>query len=167
MTLPTKKKNRGSCPPPKLLAHGTDEVVNHSQNHRNQCKDDKEGVDVDRVSLIQSHLLEVPLCLLQMRIELQSLPVVERGLFVLLHGLVDLAQREVLEPRLALGDGYLHVEGALGQEDGVVVELQVEEDSGQVEEDVGMVRGEVEGLAEALDGLLRVPLDSPEVAHFV
>ena len=55
----------------------------------------------------------------------------------------------------------------LCQEDGVVVELEVEQNPSQVEEKVRVVGGVEESLAETLDGLLRVSLDPPEVANLV
>ena len=59
------------------------------------------------------------------------------------------------------------MEGALGQEDGVLEVLEVEEDPREVEEEVGMVGGDGEGLAEALDGQLGVAFDPPVVAYLV
>ncbi len=123
--------------PDRLAIHGTDEVIDHSQHHCYQGKDDEERVDIHRVGLIETHLLQIHLGLVQAWIVLEALTKVERSLFVLLQSFVNLSERKVLQPGLAFG--RLHVEGAFGQEDSVVVELEVEEDSSKVEEEIRVV----------------------------
>ena len=59
------------------------------------------------------------------------------------------------------------MERSLGEEDGIIVELEVEENAGEVEEEVGVVGRDVQGSAEALDGVLCVALDTPVVPHVV
>ena len=145
---------------------GNDEVVYHQEHDEDEGDDDEDRVDVGRVLLVQTHLPQVHLGHLEPRVEFQRLLEVEGCLLVLLQGLVDLAEGEVLEPRVLLLRGF-HVEGPLGQEDGVFQVLEVEEDPGEVEEEVRVVGGDGEGLAEALDGELRVAFDSPVVAYLV
>ena len=89
----------------------------------------------------------------------------QRGFVVMSVSFEDLAQREVLEPRVLFR--RLHLERPPRQEDGVVEVLQVEEDSREVEQDVRVVRGDGESFTEALDRYLRVALDSPEVPYLV
>ena len=116
--------------------------------------------------LVKPHLPQVHLGHLETGVEFQRLLEVERGLLVLLQRLVHLPQGEVLQPGVLLLGG-LHVEGPLGEEYGVFEVLEVEEDPGEVEEEVGVVLRDGEGLAEALDGQLRVPFDPPVVAYLV
>ncbi len=59
------------------------------------------------------------------------------------------------------------MERLFSQKNRIVVEFEVEEDSGQVQEEVRMVRGQVEGFTETLNSLLGVALDAPEVANLV
>ncbi len=61
------------------------------------------------------------LCNLESWVQLQALTKVESGFLVFLEGLVDLPEGEVLEPGVVLG-GF-HVEGALSEKDGVIIEL--------------------------------------------
>ena len=59
------------------------------------------------------------------------------------------------------------MQGPLGQEYGVFQVLEVEQDPREVEEEVRVVGGDGEGLAEALNGQLRVALDAPVVSYLV
>ena len=127
--------------------HGTDEVIDQHQHDAHQCQYDQHGVHIHRILLVHPQLLEMHLGNMEAWILLQALPEIERSLLVFLQRLVHLAEREVLEPCMAVR-GF-HVEGPLGQEHSVVIELQVEEHSRQLQEQVGMVCGDVEGFPEA------------------
>ena len=64
------------------------------------------------------------------RVELQTLLKVKGSLLVFLKRLVHFAERKVLQPGVMIG--RFHVQRAFGKEDRVVVELEIEENSGQV-----------------------------------
>lgn len=83
-------------------------------------------------------------------------------LLVVAVRLEDLAEREVLLPGALIARPRL--QRAPRQIDGVVQVLQGEKDAGEVEQHLGVVRRHGEGAAEALDCLLRVAFDAPEVA---
>ena len=71
------------------------------------------------------------------------------GLVQVPIGLENLGEREVLEPGRPVRANEL--ERLARQEDGVVVELELEQEARQVDEHVRVVRLEEQGAPEALD----------------
>ena len=102
---------------------------------------------------------------MESRIQFQTSLEIECSLFVLFLRFIDLAEGEVLQPGVVIG--RFHVEGAFRQEHGILIELEIEEHSGEVEKKIGVVRGDGEGFTKTLDGILSVALDTPKVAYLV
>ena len=96
--MPSKLICRGAC----SHIHGADNEVDEHKDYENKSHNDQERVRVGRLLAIHAEFVEVHLSHPQVRVLLQALAEVEHGLFVFLQGLVDLPQREVLQPRVVV-----------------------------------------------------------------